>query len=39
MRQNYVHTQKNQNLDSPGTPSPSSGITENSQGSSDIDLF
>lgn len=39
MRQNYVHTQNNQNCDSPGTPSTSSGITENSQGSSDIDLF
>lgn len=39
MHQNYVHTQKNHNLDPPGTPSPLSGITENSQGSSDIDLF
>lgn len=33
MRQPY------QNMEPPGTPSPLSGITENSQGSSDLDLF
>lgn len=33
MRQPY------QNMESPGTPSPLPGITENSQGSSDLDLF
>lgn len=25
MHQNYIHTQKNHNLDPPGTPSPLSG--------------